>query len=45
MTRTWAFKSGFVFAVLALLWPPLVVLAFACFDHAYVKAGQEVPLS
>jgi Fe-S-cluster-containing dehydrogenase component len=34
---------GFAFAALAL--PPLAILSFACLDHAYVKAGQEVPLS
>ncbi|MHC4958875.1 MAG: 4Fe-4S dicluster domain-containing protein [Planctomycetota bacterium] len=45
MLRMRVFKFGFVFALLALLCPPLVVFAFACFDHAYVKAGQEVPLS
>ena len=45
MMRHPAFRAGFAFALLAFLWPPAVIGAFACFDHAYIKAGQEVPLS
>jgi hypothetical protein len=45
MMRMRVYKLGFLFTLLALWCPPLVVAAFACFDHAYVKAGQEVPLS
>ena len=45
MMRTKPFALGFVFSLAAFLWPPLVIAAFACFDYAYIKAGQEVPLS
>lgn len=36
---------GVAFALGGIALPPLVILSFACLDHAYVKAGQEVPLS
>jgi hypothetical protein len=36
---------GVAFAIGAIALPPLAILSFACLDHAYVKAGQEVPLS
>ena len=40
-----AFKLGLLCAVLAIVFPPLVVVAFALIDWIYVKAGQEVALS
>ena len=40
-----AFKLGLLFAFLAILFPPLVIIAFALIDWIYVKAGQEVALS
>jgi hypothetical protein len=39
------FGLGVALALGAALLPPLAILSFACLDHAYVKAGQEVPLS
>jgi len=45
MVRDPFFGLGIAFAIVALALPPLVILAFALLDHAYVKAGQEVPLS
>ena len=39
------FRYGLLFAFAAVLWPPAVFLAFACFDWIYIKAGQEVALS
>lgn len=45
MLRRKGFAAGLVAAVAAIAWPPLVFLAFALLDHAYVRAGQEVPLS
>ena len=40
-----SFAIGLVAAAAAVAWPPMVFLAFALVDHAYVRAGQEVPLS
>ncbi len=45
MVRHPAYALGFVFALAAVLWPPLLLVAFLLFDWIYVKAGQEVPLS
>jgi len=40
-----AFKIGLLVAFLSIVFPPLVVVAFALIDWIYVKAGQEVALS
>jgi len=45
MVRHWTFPTGVVFALAAVAFPPLVIVAFALLDWIYVKAGQEVPLS
>jgi len=45
MVRRPAFGLGVLAALFALAFPPLVFLAFALLDQAYVEAGQEVPLS
>jgi len=45
MIRHPAFGIGVLFALGAVAYPPLVVVAFALLDWIYVRAGQEVPLS
>ena len=40
-----AFSVGIIFSLVAIAWPPAVVLAFALLDWIYVRAGQEVALS
>jgi hypothetical protein len=45
MVRDRGYALGVACALGAIAFPPLVVAAFALLDHAYVKAGQEVPLS
>ncbi|MEM8885952.1 MAG: 4Fe-4S dicluster domain-containing protein [Planctomycetota bacterium] len=45
MVRHPAFGLGVVFALAAIFFPPLVVVAFALLDWIYIRAGQEVPLS
>jgi hypothetical protein len=40
-----AFGIGMVFALLAIVFPPAVVVAFALLDWIYIRAGQEVALS
>jgi hypothetical protein len=45
MLRERSYGLGVACALVAVAFPPLVVLSFALLDHAYVKAGQEVPLS
>jgi len=45
MVRHRAFGAGLAVAVVAIAWPPAVLVAFALLDWIYVKAGQEVALS
>lgn len=45
MVRSPLFLGGVLAAFAAIAWPPAVVVAFVLLDHAYVVAGQEVPLS
>lgn len=45
MTKRRSFALGLGTAVAAIAWPPLVFVSFALLDGAYVRAGQEVPLS
>jgi hypothetical protein len=45
MVKHRAFGLGLIFALAAIAFPPLVVVAFALLDWIYVRAGQEVPLS
>ncbi|MGH9381319.1 MAG: 4Fe-4S dicluster domain-containing protein [Thermoanaerobaculia bacterium] len=45
MVRRPSFVGGLAAAGAAILWPPLVFLAMALLDWAYIRAGQEVPLS
>jgi len=45
MVREPLYGVGVGCAVAAIAFPPLLVPAMACLDWAYVKAGQEVPLS
>jgi hypothetical protein len=45
MVREPAFAAGVALALVAVALPPAVFAAFLCLDWAYVKAGQEVPLS
>lgn len=45
MVRRPSFAGGLLAAGAALLWPPLVFLAMALLDWAYIQSGQDVPLS
>jgi Fe-S-cluster-containing dehydrogenase component len=45
MVKDPLYAWGLGLAAVSILFPPLVLLSFALLDHAYVKAGQEVPLS
>ena len=45
MLRKRSYRWGLLFTVAAIAYPPLVLVAFLLLDHAYIEAGQEVPLS
>lgn len=45
MVKHPVFGIGMALALVSILFPPAMVLAFACLDWIYIKAGQEVPIS